>query len=70
MKKIIKVRKYCKGNRHGGRASLFKNQLVLPKPDNHNMKVKWGSRHDEVMERFKKARSKGEIKEFVVVPKN
>jgi len=34
------------------------------------MKVKWGSRHDEVMERFKKARSKGEIKEFVVVPKN
>jgi len=32
---IIKVRKtHCKGNSHGGRASLFKNQLVLPKLGN------------------------------------
>jgi len=34
------------------------------------MKAKWGSRHDEVMEKFKKAKEAGKIKEFVVVTKD
>ena len=29
----------------------------------------WGSRHDEVVSRFKKAREQGKIKEFVIAPR-